>query len=181
MMPMPATRPRVLAGHNVSFDRARILDEYGLEATSTRFVDTMALHMAVAGLTSQQRGIWKKAMKERQMDAASLALGEAEAEAEAEAQAAGADGGAVRASGPSELPWAIFGDAHTAGIDGEAPAWLDAGATNSLKDVYAFHCGGHIDKSARDIFFTGDLDSIQADLPNLLSYCATDVLRTQEV
>ena len=173
MMPMPSTRPRLLVGHNVSFDRARVLDEYQLDGTSSRFLDTMSLHMAVAGLTSQQRGIWKKAMKERRDDAAAATMG-----AVGSADGEGGDAGAPSAA---ELPWAVFGNGGPAGGDADAPAWLDAGATNSLQEVYGFHCGGHIDKSTRDIFLDGTLDAIQADLPALITYCATDVLRTHEV
>ena len=173
MMRMPTERPRVLVGHNVSFDRARILDEYTIHGTPTRFLDTMSLHMAVAGLTSEQRGIWKKAMKSRDSEAAAANL------------AADADGydfdATAAATAPSEAELMLLGSTSGSGGDADDPPWLDAGATNSLKDVYAFHCGGHIDKTARDIFFTGDLDSIQADIPDLLTYCATDVLRTHEV
>jgi DNA polymerase gamma 1 len=223
MLSLPNVRPRLVVGHNVSFDRARIADEYALAPTSARFLDTMSLHMAVAGLTSEQRGIWKKAMKERQLDAAAVAMGEAEAERSAEAQAhtqaaavadlasdgtddndgsiakergtvaparrgrgrgammAAAAATADESSSPADAPWSVFGSVHTSGLDGDAPAWLDAGATNSLQEVYAFHCGGHVDKSARSVFFTGTLAAIAADLPALLTYCATDVLRTQEV
>jgi len=173
MLRMPTERSRLLVGHNVSFDRARIRDEYTIHGTSTRFLDTMSLHMAVAGLTSEQRGIWKKAMKSRDSEAAAANLA---------ADADGYDFDDTSAStATSEAELMLLASTSNNGGDADDPPWLDAGATNSLKDVYTFHCGGHIDKTARDIFFTGDLDSIQADIPNLLTYCATDVLRTHEV
>ena len=46
--------PRLVIGHNVGYDRVRLGEEYRLERTGTRYLDTMALHIAVAGMTSQQ-------------------------------------------------------------------------------------------------------------------------------
>ncbi|CAG8466455.1 1009_t:CDS:2 [Ambispora gerdemannii] len=51
---------RIVVGHNVGFDRARIKEEYHLDPTNTYFLDTMALHVAVSGLCSQQRPSWIK-------------------------------------------------------------------------------------------------------------------------
>ncbi|XP_057662077.1 DNA polymerase subunit gamma-1, mitochondrial [Diorhabda carinulata] len=52
-------KPKVVIGHNVSFDRARIKEQYWLNKTGTRFVDTMSLHICVGGLTSYQRTVLK--------------------------------------------------------------------------------------------------------------------------
>lgn len=52
-------KPKVVVGHNVSYDRARIKEQYWLEQTGTRFVDTMSLHVCVSGLTSYQRAVLK--------------------------------------------------------------------------------------------------------------------------
>lgn len=52
-------KPKVIIGHNVSYDRARIKEQYWLEQTGTRFVDTMSLHVCVSGLTSYQRAVLK--------------------------------------------------------------------------------------------------------------------------
>ena len=46
--------PRLVIGHNVGYDRVRLGEEYRLERTGTRYLDTMALHIAVSGMTSQQ-------------------------------------------------------------------------------------------------------------------------------
>ena len=56
---------RIIVGHNVSFDRCRLREEYNLAASNTYFVDTMALHMCVNGVTTSQRGRWLKADGER--------------------------------------------------------------------------------------------------------------------
>ncbi|XP_055615997.1 DNA polymerase subunit gamma-1, mitochondrial isoform X2 [Toxorhynchites rutilus septentrionalis] len=50
---------RVVVGHNVSYDRARIREQYWLENTGMRFVDTMSLHVCVSGVTSYQRAMLK--------------------------------------------------------------------------------------------------------------------------
>ena len=49
--------PLLIIGHNVSYDRARIAEQYDLELPRTRFLDTMALHIAVVGMTSGQRKV----------------------------------------------------------------------------------------------------------------------------
>lgn len=52
-------KPKIVVGHNVAYDRARIKEQYWLERTGTRFVDTMSLHICVSGLTSYQRAVLK--------------------------------------------------------------------------------------------------------------------------
>lgn len=52
-------KPRIVIGHNVSFDRARIKEQYWLNKTGTRFMDTMSLHVCISGITSFQRNILK--------------------------------------------------------------------------------------------------------------------------
>lgn len=53
------TKPKVIIGHNVCFDRAKIKEQYWLSRTGTRFIDTMSLHICVGGLTSYQRAVLK--------------------------------------------------------------------------------------------------------------------------
>ncbi|SPO29438.1 related to MIP1 - DNA-directed DNA polymerase gamma catalytic subunit, mitochondrial [Ustilago trichophora] len=53
-------RPRLVVGHNVSYDRARTLEEYTLDLGSTRWLDTMSLHVATRGISSPQRPAWMK-------------------------------------------------------------------------------------------------------------------------
>jgi DNA polymerase gamma 1 len=60
----PPSTSRIVVGHNVSFDRARVREEYSLRQTRTRFIDTMALHIAVNGMTAGQRPAWNKFQKE---------------------------------------------------------------------------------------------------------------------
>ncbi|KAF7976646.1 hypothetical protein HWV62_5969 [Athelia sp. TMB] len=71
----PPGDERVVIGHNVSYDRARAKEEYSLKGTKTRWLDTMALHIAVKGISSHQRPAWMKHRKskekarERQLEA----------------------------------------------------------------------------------------------------------------
>ncbi|KAJ3747218.1 gamma DNA-directed DNA polymerase [Lentinula detonsa] len=62
----PSDVPRVIVGHNVSYDRARIQEEYHLAGTKNRFLDTMSLHVAIKGISSHQRPAWAKYRKEKQ-------------------------------------------------------------------------------------------------------------------
>ncbi|XP_059058462.1 DNA polymerase subunit gamma-1, mitochondrial-like [Achroia grisella] len=57
-------RPRIVIGHNVSFDRAKIKEQYWLNKTGLRFMDTMSMHTCVSGVTSYQRAVLKAKNKE---------------------------------------------------------------------------------------------------------------------
>ena len=54
----------LIIGHNVSFDRARIANQYNLVQGKTRFLDTMALHITTCGMTSHQR-MFKQMIKSK--------------------------------------------------------------------------------------------------------------------
>ncbi|KAF9969502.1 DNA-directed DNA polymerase gamma mip1 [Actinomortierella ambigua] len=54
---------KILIGHNVGYDRARVLEEYSMEQNRIRYLDTMSLHIAVSGLCTQQRPSWLKYSK----------------------------------------------------------------------------------------------------------------------
>ncbi|CAG8587704.1 8983_t:CDS:2, partial [Acaulospora morrowiae] len=56
-------KERIIVGHNVGFDRARIREEYHRDKSCNRYLDTMALHVAVSGLCTQQRPSWIKHKK----------------------------------------------------------------------------------------------------------------------
>ncbi|KAJ5098572.1 hypothetical protein N7532_005573 [Penicillium argentinense] len=49
------SQPRIVVGHNIGYDRARVLEEYDLKQSKNFFLDTMSLHVAVNGMCSQQR------------------------------------------------------------------------------------------------------------------------------
>lgn len=56
-------KPRIIVGHNVGYDRARILEEYSLQQSKFSFLDTMSLHVAANGMCSRQRPTWIKHRK----------------------------------------------------------------------------------------------------------------------
>jgi DNA polymerase gamma 1 len=62
LIPMGPSR-KLLIGHNVSFDRAKVEEEYVLDVSPHRFMDTMSLHKAVAGYGTQQRAVYMAAQK----------------------------------------------------------------------------------------------------------------------
>ncbi|XP_075150231.1 DNA polymerase gamma, catalytic subunit tam [Haematobia irritans] len=51
--------PKIVVGHNVSYDRARLKEQYLIEDTKVRFLDTMSMHVCVSGVTSYQRALMK--------------------------------------------------------------------------------------------------------------------------
>ncbi|KAK4053252.1 DNA-directed DNA polymerase gamma mip1 [Microbotryomycetes sp. JL221] len=61
----PEERPRLIIGHNVLYDRARMASEYTLRRPVTRFLDTLSLHVAVSGLTNPQRPAWLQYRKKQ--------------------------------------------------------------------------------------------------------------------
>ncbi|XP_055389575.1 DNA polymerase subunit gamma-1, mitochondrial [Condylostylus longicornis] len=59
LIPLGNVMPKLIIGHNVSYDRARISEQYLIEDTKVRFLDTMSLHVCVSGITSYQRSMLK--------------------------------------------------------------------------------------------------------------------------
>nr|SVE84086.1 EOG090X00SQ [Daphnia pulex] len=56
-LPLKDQKERIVIGHNVSYDRSRIKEQYFIDGTKVRFFDTMALHIAISGITSFQRNM----------------------------------------------------------------------------------------------------------------------------
>ena len=52
-------QPRVVIGHNVGFDRTFVREQYFIQGTEMRFLDTMSLHIAISGLTGRQRILYQ--------------------------------------------------------------------------------------------------------------------------
>ncbi|EPQ20484.1 DNA polymerase subunit gamma-1 [Myotis brandtii] len=59
--PASAGQEQLVVGHNVSFDRAHIREQYRIQGSRMRFLDTMSMHMAISGLSSFQRSLWMAA------------------------------------------------------------------------------------------------------------------------
>lgn len=147
---------RLVIGHNVGYDRARIADEYTVQPTHLRYIDTMSLHVAVSGLCSQQRPAWIKRRKEKE----SKALSDTESDS----------GTSINTTG-EELDRIGAGEA----------AFFDVSSLNSLKDVAKFYCKIDIDKSQRSYFETGTRQDILDHFQEAMTYCAGDVDMTHAV
>ncbi|KAF4852694.1 DNA polymerase gamma [Colletotrichum siamense] len=148
------TKKRVIVGHNIGYDRARILEEYDIRQTRNQFLDTMSLHVAVNGMCSQQRPTWMKHKKNREM----------------------------REKLTSQTDDVQLAEllSHSARQE-EAELWVERSSVNSLRDVAKFHLDVTIDKAIRDDLGTHDREEILQKLDNLLDYCAADVAITHRV
>ncbi|XKL61226.1 hypothetical protein PGB90_008283 [Kerria lacca] len=52
-------KPKIVVGHHISYDRARIKEQYWINRTNLRFLDTMSLHICISGITSHQKAMLK--------------------------------------------------------------------------------------------------------------------------
>lgn len=195
------TVPRVVIGHNVSYDRARVKEEYSVEGTQNRFLDTMALHVAVKGISSHQRPAWMKYRKvklqerernEEAYEAVRQLLREIEAmqtveEDERKREELSKVMSAMQESlsqmlegqGEEELPSSATTDEQSEEIT--AKRWEDITSVNSLAAVAKLHCGIDLDKEIRDDFMTHTPAQIMENVQDYLSYCASDVHTTHSV
>jgi len=149
------TKERVIVGHNVGYDRARILEEYDLKQTRNSFLDTMSLHVAVNGMCSQQRPTWMKHKKNRELRDK-----------------------IARETSNVELAELLNNDALS---HEEEELWVERSSINSLRDVAKFHLDISIDKEIRNSFGELDREGVCEKLDELLTYCAADVAVTHRV
>ncbi|GAA5930087.1 hypothetical protein JCM3775_004510 [Rhodotorula graminis] len=182
----PDTPPRLLIGHNVLYDRARVAHEYTLRRPSTRYLDTLSLHVAVSGLTNPQRPTWIKYRKEQEQ-AAAAASSEAPSEASEPVVDQPVSPTAPAAVDPaksilSKVKRRGKGARTTAG-DAAVKDWKEVSSLNSLAEVARLHCGITVDKSLRDVLIDPSLTIADARecFDELIAYCATDVATTLAV
>ncbi|PGH11868.1 hypothetical protein AJ80_06933 [Polytolypa hystricis UAMH7299] len=149
------SQSRIVVGHNVGYDRARVLEEYDIKQSRSFFLDTMSLHVAVNGMCSQQRPTWMRHQKNRALRDKVL-----------------------RESNSVELAALVENKLLT---EEEEELWVGRSSVNSLRDVAKFHCNVTIDKSQRDYFGELDCAGIRERLDELLDYCAADVSITHRV
>jgi DNA polymerase gamma 1 len=146
---------RIIVGHNIGYDRARIFEEYNVRQSRNFFLDTMSLHVAVNGMCSQQRPTWMKHQKNRAMRDK-----------------------IANESTSVELTALLENKLLS---EEEEELWVGRSSINSLRDVAKFHCDVTIDKSQRDHFGELDREGIREKLDELLDYCAADVAITHRV
>ncbi|KAI9023697.1 DNA polymerase family A-domain-containing protein [Phycomyces nitens] len=155
LIPFGASRDALIIGHNVGYDRARIAEEYNIHGSKLRFLDTMSLHISVAGLCSQQRAAWNTEVKRRNLD---------------KLAASGNDTG-IGITTSEELQRMDIGQAK----------FFDVSSLNSLKDVAKFYCKIEVDKQPRSYFVCGTLQDVQLNFDQLMEYCAQDVDMTHKI
>ena len=149
------TQARIIVGHNIGYDRARISEEYDIRQSRNFFLDTMSLHVAVNGMCSRQRPTWMKHKKNRDMRA-------------------------KIASESNSVELATLLENRMLSEE-EEELWVGRSSVNSLRDVAKFHCDVTIDKAQRDQFGELDRVGIREKLEELLDYCAADVAITHQV
>ncbi|XP_035410794.1 DNA polymerase subunit gamma-1 isoform X1 [Cygnus atratus] len=143
---------RVVVGHNVAFDRAFIKEQYLIQGSRVRFLDTMSMHMAISGLTGFQRSLWMAAKhgKRKGLQQVKQHIKKTRSKAE----------------GPAVTAW----------------DWVHVSSINNLADVHALYVGGEpLEKEARELFVKGTMADIRDHFQDLMSYCARDVRATHEV
>ncbi|KAF8893833.1 DNA polymerase family A-domain-containing protein [Infundibulicybe gibba] len=187
--------PRLIVGHNVSYDRGRILEEYSLKATQNRFIDTMALHVAVKGISSHQRPAWmkyrksKETAKEQQEEAREAVHDLLEdvdkRQSEEPDQVKREELRRLRQSMEESLLSSQAADGiavdDVAEADISSKRWEDLTSANSLADVAKLHCGIEMDKEIRNDFMKLTPSEICENITEYLGYCATDVYVTHRV
>ena len=146
---------RIIVGHNIGYDRARIKEEYDVQQSRNFFLDTMSLHVAVNGMCSRQRPTWMKHKKSRDMRA-------------------------KIASESNSVGLSVLLENNMLS-DEEEELWVGRSSINSLRDVAKFHCNVTIDKAQRDHFGELDREGIRGKVDELLDYCAADVAVTHRV
>ncbi|XP_059191026.1 DNA polymerase subunit gamma-1 [Centropristis striata] len=145
-------KERLIIGHNVSFDRSFIKEQYLLKGSKMRFMDTMSLHMAISGLTGFQRILWmaNKLGKNR-------GLQEVKQHIKKTGQ---------KNEGPMIGSW----------------DWVNISSINNLADVHALYVGGPpLQKEARETFVKGSMTDVRNKFQELMQYCAMDVVATHQV
>lgn len=170
LFPPESDIPRLVIGHNVGYDRARVLEEYDLTRTSTRWLDTLSFHVATRGITSVQRPAWLKHRKQKKekLDQEAETIEYLREEAESK--------------GDLELLESLADSASE--VEAMQKRWEDVTAMNSLAEVASLHCGYPVDKSIRNRFADESIthaSQLQPELHDLLTYCGSDVKITHDV
>ncbi|XP_077423292.1 DNA polymerase subunit gamma-1 isoform X2 [Vanacampus margaritifer] len=157
--PMNSVRPpggqwkeRLIVGHNVSFDRSHIKEQYLPKGSKVRFMDTMSLHMAISGLTGFQRMLWMANKMGKK-----LGLQEVSQHMKKVGQ---------KRDGPKIGFW----------------DWVNISSINNLADVHALYVGGPpLQKEIRETFVKGSMMDVRSNFQDLMQYCASDVQATHQI
>ncbi|XP_027240053.1 DNA polymerase subunit gamma-1 isoform X3 [Cricetulus griseus] len=159
---------QLVVGHNVSFDRAHIREQYLIQGSRMRFLDTMSMHMAISGLSSFQRSLWMAAKQGRHKVRYPTQQGQKSRR---------------KANGPEISSWDWMNISS---------------ANNLADVHSLYVGGPPLEKEPRELFIKGSMRDIRenfqvwcwhrapntpavTDLQDLMQYCARDVWATYEV
>uniref|UniRef100_A0A8C4M8Z2 DNA polymerase subunit gamma-1 n=1 Tax=Equus asinus asinus TaxID=83772 RepID=A0A8C4M8Z2_EQUAS len=142
---------QLVVGHNVCFDRAHIREQYLIQGSRMRFLDTMSMHMAISGLSSFQRSLWIAAKQGKHKARHPTQRGQKPQS---------------KASGPAISSWDWLdissvnnlADVHSLYVGGPA-----------------------LEKEPRELFVKGSMKDIRENFQDLMQYCAQDVWATYEI
>ncbi|VDN09450.1 unnamed protein product [Dibothriocephalus latus] len=153
-----STSPRLIIGHFISYDRARVSDEYLPQLTGLRFLDTMSMHISVSGLTTTQRNL--KLASDKHLYNNKL----------------------WKSFFPGSSSSGQYLPTNGNGMSNELK-WITETSLNGLVDVYKFYCKKDPpqNKDKRAVFEKGTIEDVANNFQELATYCATDVLMTFDV
>ncbi|OWB54568.1 hypothetical protein B5S28_g418 [[Candida] boidinii] len=170
-------REKIIVGHNVSYDRARIKEEYNINMSKAFFMDTMSLHIAVNGMCSRQRSTWIKYNKNvNSLDSSAMENLKNIEKFKENLE----DSELKNLINNDILIEDQLNDNDTESSLKDDP-WLKTSSLNSLAHVANLHCGIKLEKSIRDDFATLDPNTVRKDFQKLTNYCANDVIATFEI
>ncbi|XP_004370680.1 DNA polymerase subunit gamma-1 [Trichechus manatus latirostris] len=142
---------QLVVGHNVSFDRAHIREQYLIQGSCMRFLDTMSMHMAISGLSGFQRSLWMAA-KQGKHKAQHLTQKVQKSQ--------------NKARGPAISSWDWL----------DISSVNNLADVHSL-----YVGGSPLGKEPRELFVKGSMKDIRENFQDLMQYCAQDVWATYEV
>ncbi len=138
-----------------------------MKASQIGFLDTLSLHCAVAGLSTQQRLMWQKYKKDEK-----LLLNEEEHLKSEESL-----------SQLQQDALAFYNQYKESSESDEsdfATRWEEVGSINRLESVAELHLQGYImDKNTRKEFDGTDINQLAQKFQEIVDYCATDVVTIQ--
>ncbi|CAF3501411.1 unnamed protein product [Adineta steineri] len=164
--------PSLVIGHNVAFDRTYIKEQYQIESTAMRFLDTMSLHIMCSGFTHAQRlqyQSFEKGATLRTNDKDELTAEESLDEQYL----------SMLLANEKDKDMKTYSKMRTI----QNLRWKLESSLNNLVSVHKLYCPTKkpISKAMQKIFVEGNISDVREHFQNLMSYCADDVRATFEV
>ncbi|XP_058592589.1 DNA polymerase subunit gamma-1 isoform X1 [Neofelis nebulosa] len=142
---------QLVVGHNVCFDRSHIREQYLIQGSRMRFLDTMSMHMAISGLSGFQRSLWMAAKQGKRKARHPTQRGQKSQN---------------KASGPVISAWDWL----------DISSVNNLADVHSL-----YVGGPPLEKEPRELFVKGSMKDVRENFQDLMQYCAQDVWATYEI